>query len=286
MGFRVATWNINSIRSRVDRVVALLERHDIDVLLLQETKCPPDAFPFEAFFERGYDVAHNGVNQWNGVAIVSRVGIDHDSVRMSFAGQPGFAKDPAAEQSLEPRAVFAQCGGVDCWSLYVPNGRSLKDRHFDYKIAWLKAFAEQVPSSGLTVVGGDFNVAPLDEDVWDIAYFSGSTHVSETERAALDLFDDAGLVEVTRPLTGPGFTYWDYTQGRFAKNEGMRIDFQFASPDLASRARAALIDVEERSAERTSDHAPVVVDYDLEPSREWMLAPEDCPQREQEDCAS
>ena len=258
---RIVNWNVNSARTRVDRMTDFLQRHDVDVLAVQETKCTDAQFPYLAFEALGYEVAHYGLNQWNGVAIISRVGID--DVRTSFPGQPGFAKDPSAPQDVEARAIGALCGGVDIWSLYVPNGREIADRHYDYKLRWLYALGNYA-STRLDVPAvflGDYNIAPRDEDVWDMAFFEGKTHVTEPERAAFDDLLDLGLNETTRQFTEGGYTYWDYKSGRFGKNEGMRIDFQLATPLLTPIG--GFIDVEERSTKGASDHAPVVVDYEV-----------------------
>ena len=256
---RIANWNVNSVRTRVDRMAAALTRLDIDVLLVQETKCKDTQFPFDAF--PGYEIAHHGLNQWNGVAILSRVGLA--DIRTSFPYQPGFAKDPKKPQNLEARAISADCGGVRVWSLYVPNGRAIADRHYDYKLRWLDALARHVedqagdPNQPL-VLGGDFNIAPTDANVWDITAFIDHTHVTEAERQAF-----AGLIEAGLTVTSPtrGYSYWDYKAGRFPKNEGMLIDFQLAR---GLHATGSFIDVAERSGAGASDHAPVVVDYDYD----------------------
>ncbi len=269
---RIATWNVNSVRSRASRIVDTLKRHDIDVLAMQETKTRDESFPYDAFAEEGYECAHVGYNQWNGVAICSRVGLS--DVAEGFPGQPGFAKDPAAEQRVEARAVGATCGGVRLWSLYVPNGREVTDRHYAYKLSWLWRLGDYVagelrrePGQRLAIMG-DFNVAPRDEDAWNIEFFAGKTHATEPERAAFEeLGEEAGLNEVSRQFTKKErFTYWDYQDLRFPRNEGVRIDFQLASPTLAKEATAGFVDVEERAAKGASDHAPVVVDYDLPPN--------------------
>jgi exodeoxyribonuclease-3 len=266
---KIATWNVNSLRARADRVEAFLQRSDVDVLALQETKCKDDNFPWDLFENSGYEVAHYGLNQWNGVAIASRVGL-HD-VERTFPGQPTFGKgDKEPEQ--EARAIGATCGGVRVWSLYVPNGRSLGDPHMPYKIEWLDVLRAQAtgwlqadPEAQVALVG-DWNIAPRDEDVWDIEMFlrEGYTHVSEPERQAFRAFEEAGYSDVVRPLhPGPGvYTYWDYTQLRFPKKEGMRIDFVLASPALAGRVTGAQIDREERKGKGASDHAPVIVELD------------------------
>lgn len=261
---RIATWNINSVRTRIDRVTDFLARHDIDVLTLQETKTTDKNFPYDAFHTAGYDVAHHGLSQWNGVAIASRVGLDN--IRTHFPGQPGFHKDPTQPQNQEARALGVTCDGVDIWSLYVPNGREIADPHYEYKLRWLDALANHVADELHTtpekqlILTGDFNIAPRDEDVWDMAYFEGKTHVTDPERVAFESFLDAGLTEVTRDFTPGQYTYWDYQQLRFQRRQGMRIDFQLASKSV--RATAAHIDTEERSTKGASDHAPVIVDYE------------------------
>jgi exodeoxyribonuclease-3 len=264
---RLATWNVNSIRARADRVLAWLERSDVDVLALQETKCRDDQFPHLAFQAIGYQVEHVGFSQWNGVAVASRVGLD--DVEIGFPGMPGWGEPVAAEA----RALGATCGGVRVWSLYVPNGRTLDDPHLGYKLDWLARlreagleWLEKDPQAQIALVG-DWNIAPRDEDVWDIAKFATSTHVSPPERAAFQAVVDAGFADVVRPhAPGPGvFTYWDYTQLRFPRREGMRIDFVLASPALAARVTGAVIDREERKGKGASDHAPVVVELNPSP---------------------
>lgn len=255
---RIATWNINSVRTRVDRVRAFLERSDVDVLCLQETKCTDQQFP--DFTDLGYEQAHVGFHAFNGVAILSRVGLT--DVRTSF-GQPGFDKDWTAPQPLEARSIGANCGGVEVWSLYVPNGREISDPHYTYKLAWLEALAgystaqaTNSDSSPLVVVG-DFNIAPRDADVWDTAYFQGKTHVTPRERAALEALKATGLQEATE-LVQDQFTYWDYQALRFQKGEGIRIDLQYCR---GLEPVAARVDVAERKGKGASDHAPVIVDY-------------------------
>ncbi|WP_349829319.1 exodeoxyribonuclease III [Brevibacterium litoralis] len=262
---RIATWNVNSIRARKDRIGAWLDRSDADVLAIQELKCKDAQFPTEVFSERGYEVAFHGLNQWNGVAIASRVGLEDPQI--GFPGMPGFG-DPIAP---EARAISAVCGGVEVHSLYVPNGRELDHPHYAYKLAWLEALRNVVAETlsadpaKKVVLCGDFNVAPQDDDVWDMAAFEGLTHVSDAERRAFQDLQDAGLTEVTRQFTpGPGvYTFWDYQKLRFPKKEGMRIDFQLASESLAATATAGFIDREERKGKGASDHAPVVVDFEV-----------------------
>lgn len=261
---RIATWNVNSVRTRIDRVLGVLERHDLDVLLLQETKCKDDQFPTLELFARGYELAHHGLNQWNGVAIISRVGLD--DVTIGFPSMPGFG-DPVA---AEARAIGAICGGVRVWSLYIPNGREIDHPHYHYKLDWLEqlradasGWLAQDPQAQI-LLAGDWNIAPTDDDVWDVAFFEGKTHVTPPEREAFQGIVDAGFADVVRPFTpGPGvYTYWDYTQLRFPKKQGMRIDFALASPALAARVTDAMIDREERKGKGASDHAPVVVTFD------------------------
>jgi exodeoxyribonuclease-3 len=286
---RLATWNVNSIRTRADRAVAFLDRWDIDVLAIQETKCRDDQFPVLAFEAAGYEVAHTGFSQWNGVAIISRVGLD--DVTVGFEGQPGFGKDGAPPE-VEARALGATCGGgsgdggsgVRVWSLYVPNGRTLDDPHYRYKLDWLAALRVQAagwlatdPAAHVALVG-DWNVAPLDTDVWDMTPFAGATHVSDPERAAFAAFGDspddagspgAGFREVTREHLPAEhtYTYWDYTMLAFPKNFGMRIDFAWCSPALANRVTAVTIDRDERKGKGASDHVPVILDVGAEPGQ-------------------
>ena len=256
---RLATWNVNSLRSRIDRVEAFLERHDVDVLALQETKAREDQLPLMGLQSMGYDVAAAGTNQWNGVAILSRVGLD--DVEVGFPGQPGWG-DPSVS---EARAIGATCGGVRVWSLYVPNGRKPDDPHYVYKLDWLARLRESargwldVP----TALVGDWNICPTDDDVFDPAQFRTSTHVTPPERAAFQAFLDDGYAEVTR-AHAPGYTYWDYYRQRFERDRGLKIDFVLASPALAARVSGAFVDREERDpagfAGAPSDHAPVIVD--------------------------
>jgi exodeoxyribonuclease-3 len=266
---RLASWNVNSVRIRLDRIANWLERNDVDVLAIQETKIDDARFPAMPLAALGYDVATHGVSQWNGVALLSRVGLD--DVRRGFAGQPGWG-DPEVP---EARAIGAVCGGVRVWSLYIPNGRAIGDPHFDYKLRFLAALRAYgidelaADPDARIALCGDFNIAPTDEDVWDPAYFAHSTHVTPQERAAFQSLVDTGFADVVRPFTpGPGvYTYWDYQQLRFPRREGMRIDFVLGSPGLAAAVTHAFIDREERKGKGPSDHAPVVVDLDPEALR-------------------
>ncbi len=257
---RIATWNVNSIRMRAGRVVDWLERSQTDVLAMQEIKCKPDQFPYEPFEKAGYQVTLHGLNQWNGVAFAHR--ISAEDVQIGFSGMPGFGKDLAEEA----RAIGATFDGVRLWSLYVPNGRTLDDPHYSYKLEWLDALAQNVAEwqehegDVPLALMGDFNIAPLDTDVWDIDFFTGATHVSAPERQAFEAFEQIGLTDVVRPLVPEGYTYWDYQQLRFPKNEGMRIDFILGNEPFAEQVSKAVIDRNERKGEGPSDHVPVVVD--------------------------
>lgn len=261
---RIATWNINSIRARIDRLTAWLARSDVDVLAIQETKIPDEKFPAARLAELGYEVAHHGTNQWNGVAVLSRVGIG--DVQVGIPHLPSWG-DPAV---TEARSISALCGGIRMWSIYVPNGRAVGDPHYDYKLQWLAAVnhyaAEQLAHQPQAQIAfcGDFNIAPTDDDIWSIEHYRNSTHVTAPERQAFSALVDAGFADVVRPFTpGPGvYTYWDYTQLAFPKRRGMRIDFALASPALAGRVIGASIDREERKGKLPSDHAPVIVELE------------------------
>lgn len=266
---RLATWNINSIRTRVGRAVDFAVREDIDVLALQEIKCKPEQFPYRPFEEAGYHVEAHGLSQWNGVAIVSREPIT--DVETAFAGMPGFAKGhDGPDAPLEARALGATVGGVRVWSLYVPNGRALGDPHLTYKLHWLDALREATtaqtaarPDLPLALVG-DFNIIPFDDDNGDPDIVIGrSTHVSPEERAAFFALESAGVHDVVRPLVPSGYTYWDYQRLKFPRDEGVRIDFILGSKPLAEAVTGASIHRDERKGAQPSDHVPVVVDLDL-----------------------
>ena len=256
---RLATWNVNSVRSRLDRLEGWLERIGPDVVALQETKCGPRDFPTARLERLGYAVAHHGTGGQAGVAVLSRVGLEDVTV-----GLPGA---PSWQGKLEPRAIGATCDGVRVWSFYVPNGRRLTHPHLAYKLAWLAAARDAAagwlaedPDAPIALCG-DWNVAPQDEDVWSTAYWSTRTHFSPPERAAFGAVVDTGFTDVVRPhVPGPaGYTFWEYLHERFAKRQGMRIDFVLGSPALAARVQGAAVDVGERAATGSSDHAPVVV---------------------------
>jgi exodeoxyribonuclease III len=247
------------------------------VLCLQETKCPDGAFPSQVAIERGYQVAAHGEGRWNGVAILSRVGLAE--VSRGFPGQPGYAApiedevpalieiDPVPV--VESRAIGATCGPLRLWSVYVPNGRTPDSPHYAYKLAWLaalrEALAAEVAAGRPLLLAGDFNVAPTDADVWDPAVFAGSTHVTEPERRALGELRALGLTDVPpRAMKyGTPYTYWDYRAGMFQNNKGMRIDLVYASQRAAAAVTDAYVDRDARKGKGPSDHAPVVVDLDL-----------------------
>lgn len=252
---RIATWNVNSVRTRAERIIAFLDRQQVDVLAMQETKAADAKFPYDAFRDAGYEVAHVGYNQWNGVAIASRVGLS--DVRDHFERQPSFAKK--GEPVREARAVGANCGGVEVWSLYVPNGREIGDPHYDYKLQFLYSLQDTVRPGELQVLTGDFNIAPRDENVWDIDWFDGKTHVTEPERAAFQMLCETGLRQLEHEEL---YSFWDYKSARFQRNEGMLIDFQLATAPLAALATRVWVDVDERRGTGASDHAPVIAEYD------------------------
>jgi exodeoxyribonuclease-3 len=225
---------------------------------MQEIKCKPDQFPYKAFEDAGYQITMHGLNQWNGVAFASK--IPAEDVEIGFSGVPEF------KDVQEARAIAATFDGIRLWSLYVPNGRTLDDPHFPYKLEWLDRLAavtaetlENEPDQPLALMG-DFNIAPLDTDVWDINFFAGSTHVTPEERQAFEAFEQIGLQDVVRPLIPEGYTYWDYQQLRFPRNEGMRIDFILGSESFAEKVKSASIERDERKGEGPSDHVPVVVE--------------------------
>ena len=257
---RIATWNVNSLKARLGRVEAWLAECEPDVLCLQETKLADSQLPALAFQALGYDAVHHGEGRWNGVAIVSRVGIE--------APASGFA--PGDEiVGDEARIVSATCGGVRVASVYVPNGRSLDDPQYAYKLEWLRRLRTHLDAacdpSADVVVCGDFNIAPTDLDVWDASAVHGATHVSDAERAALADIESWGLVDVfRRHHDAPGlYSWWDYRAGHFHKHFGMRIDLMLASASLAERSQWALIDRNARKGQQPSDHAPLVVDFAL-----------------------
>lgn len=261
---RIASWNVNSLKARLPRVEEWLGRMAPDVVCLQETKLADAAFPALTFEAMGYSCAHHGEGRWNGVAILSRVGLD--DVGIDFAD--------GREPDGEARAIWATCGGVRVASVYVPNGREVGHDHYHYKLDWLgrlRAHLDQncAPES-LVAILGDFNIAPEDDDVWDRKAFEGATHVTEPERQALAAVAEWGLTDTFRHLypDNPGlFTYYDYTAGRFHKRQGIRIDLIMASAPLIAVASGALVDRNGRKAwdgNKPSDHVPIYADFDFE----------------------
>jgi exodeoxyribonuclease-3 len=258
---RIATWNVNSVVARLPRVLEWLGVVEPDVLCLQELKTAdvPDQFG-----ELGYDVAMHSTGRWNGVAILSRVGLT--DVRPGLLDEPGYLPDDALVDVTEPRAVGATCGGVRIWSVYVPNGRDPQHAHYQYKLQWLAALratvAAELAAQPRLAVLGDFNIAPTDSDVWDRRAFDGLTHVTEPERAQLAALRELGLRDVVpRALKyDTPYTYWDYRAGMFHRTEGMRIDLVYASPPVAEAVVDAYVDRNARKGKLPSDHAPVVVD--------------------------
>src|SRR4051812_33561549 len=259
---RVATWNVNSVKQRMPRLLDWLDERQPAVVCLQETKLADDAFTTllgAELVDRGYETALYGEQQWNGVALISKVGIE--DVVTGVAGAPGFPKP-------EARAVAATCGGIRIHSLYVPNGRVPNSDHYHYKLAWLKALTEVVAAGPADqIVCGDMNIAPTDADVFDPAAYVGQTHVTAPERQALADLQAVGLRDVVRDRwpNERVFTYWDYRAGMFPKDLGMRIDLALATDAVADRVRAAWVDRHARKGTGRSDHAPVIVDLDEAP---------------------
>ena len=258
---RLATWNVNSLNARLPRVEEWLTLAEPDVVCLQETKLANDAFPALTFEALGYQSVHHGHGQWNGVAILSRVGLEDADVDFADGG----------EADRDARLVWATCGGVRVASAYVPNGRSPDDDHYQYKLEWLGRLVDHLGQACTpdqpVVVAGDYNIAPEDRDVWDISAFEGATHVTEPERSRLAELADWGLIDVFRsryPDDDGLYSYWDYQAGRFHKREGMRIDLVLATRPLEAGLGRVLVDRNARKGEKPSDHAPVVVEFDDE----------------------
>jgi exodeoxyribonuclease III len=263
---RIATWNVNSLPTRMPRMLAWLAATAPDVLVLQETKIPQDAFPYDELAAAGYESAHRGQGRWNGVAVLSRVGLA--DVETDLPDVPGF---PDPESTPEARYIAATCGGIRVAGVYVPNGRTPTDPHYAYKLGWLAALRAHVApladGADPFVVMGDFNVAPHDDDVWDMAAFADATHVTAPERAAVEALLATGLHDVVPTISkGPHpYTFWDYRAGMFHKAMGMRIDLVLANDGLAERITGAWVDREARKLGKAgtpppSDHAPVVID--------------------------
>jgi exodeoxyribonuclease III len=259
---RIATWNVNSVKQRVPRLLPWLDERHPDVACLQETKLADDAFTAllgTELADRGYEVALHGEPAWNGVAILSRAGLD--DVVPGIAGGPGFPRQ-------EARAVAATCGGIRVISVYVPNGRVPESEHYQYKLAWLAALKEMIATGPeATIVLGDMNIAPTDDDVFDPDAYIGQTHVTAPERAALAELQSLGLHDVVRERwpNERVFTYWDYRAGMFHQDLGMRIDLALASGSVADRVKAAWVDRHARKGKGPSDHAPLIIDLDEAP---------------------
>ena len=267
---RIATWNVNSLRARLDKVTWWLERARPDVLLMQETKLADAEAPVATFRDLGYELAHHGEGRWNGVAIASRAPIV--DVVMNF-GEPLPAPRTTDvgddEPMAEARMIAATCGGVRIVSVYAPNGRIVDSPFYHAKLAWYERLARWLGDAGdpkaPLAIGGDFNVAPTDADVWDPAACHGGTHVSPPERAAFDKLCAWGLIDAYRlHHAEPGrYTWWDYRAGNFHKNFGMRIDHLLVTAPLAPRVVWSEIDREARKGKPVpSDHAPLVIDVD------------------------
>jgi exodeoxyribonuclease-3 len=256
---RVATWNVNSLKQRLPRLLPWLDERRPDVACLQETKLADDAFAEllgDELSRRGYEVAMHGEPTWNGVAILSRVGLD-DVVR-GVPNAPGFPHP-------EARAVSATCDGIRIVSVYVPNGRIPGSEHYKYKLEWLAALRDMVAADpDATIVCGDMNIAPTDEDVFDPAAYVGHTHVTPEERAALSELEALGLHDVVREHWPHErvFTYWDYRAGMFHQDLGMRIDLVLTGASVAARVKATWVDRQARKGSGPSDHAPVIIDLD------------------------
>jgi exodeoxyribonuclease-3 len=259
---RIATWNVNSVKQRVPRLLPWLDERQADVVCLQETKLTDDQFLDllgKELDSRGYEVAAHGEPRWNGVAILSRVGLD--DVIPGLEDAPGFPQP-------EARAVAATCGGVRVHSVYVPNGREPDSDHYRYKLAWLAALEETARKAPeAAIVCGDMNIAPTDADVFDPAAYVGQTHVTGPERAALASLEATGLHDVVRERWPDRrvFTYWDYRAGMFHQDLGMRIDLVLATQPVAGRVKAAWVDRQARKGTGPSDHAPVIIDLDDAP---------------------
>jgi exodeoxyribonuclease-3 len=267
---RIATWNVNSLKARLDRVVLWLERARPDVLLMQETKLGDADAPADVFDRAGYTLAHHGEGRWNGVAIASRAGVADVVTNFGAPLRPARTEEPGDDEPFaEARMIAASCGGVRVVSLYAPNGRSVGSVFYQAKLAWFdrlaRWLAEAADPRAPLVLGGDFNVAPADADVWDAEACHGGTHVSEPERAAFARLLGWGLVDIyRRQHSEPGrYSWWDYRAGNFYKNIGMRIDHLLVSAPLADRVVWSEIDRETRKGKPLpSDHTPVVIDID------------------------
>lgn len=254
---RVATWNVNSLNARMLRFISWVEETSPDVICIQETKMKQEMFPHLELEAMGYESVHFGQGQWNGVAIISRVGIEKPIIGIEGDGGG----------SEEARAITATCGGVGIVNVYVPNGRALENDHYKYKLDWLSKLRRHLDlefnAAHDVIVAGDFNIAPRDLDVWSSTAFVGSTHVSKPERDALERLREWGLVDSLREFYGDGgiYSWWDHRGGAFHKRQGLRIDYLLVSESIRSRLQWAIIDRNARKGEKPSDHAPVVIEF-------------------------
>lgn len=264
---RIATWNVNSLKVRLERVQDWLLYTQPDVLCLQETKIADKDFPFLSFLEMGYESVHHGTGRYNGVAILSRVGLK--DVQVGFPSHIINDDDEYKTSIQECRIISANCAGIEVSSIYVPNGRSISSQHYQAKLAWLKTLHDYINDSfsaqDQIAICGDFNIAPQDKDVWDPALFIGATHVSEPERQALQNLQNWGLHDGFRKCYSQEnlFSWWDYRAGNFHKHHGMRIDLILLSNNLIEKVNFSLIDRNQRKGKLPSDHAPVFVDIQL-----------------------
>jgi exodeoxyribonuclease-3 len=259
---RFITYNVNSLSTRLSRVIALLDEHEPDVVCLQETKCAPEAFPHAAFDDAGYVAADHSGGRWAGVAVLARADHGVSDVVRGLTGEP---------DGDEARWVEATVAGVRVVSTYVPNGRALDSPMFATKLRFLevmRARAERL-AAGPAVIAGDVNVCPGDLDVWDVSKVHGATHVTPDEREGLQAVLDAGFVDAFRSLhpDRSGFTWWDYRAGHFHKGYGLRIDLVMLSSHLSAGLRASEVERAYRkptkvAGTKPSDHAPLLVDVD------------------------
>ncbi len=257
---RIASWNVDSIRARLHLVLDWMDRHEPDVVCLQETKVAQRRFPRVDLEQRGYDLAVTESDGSGGVAMLSRVGLENVVI-----GIPG-----AVAPLNQPRSISARCGGLRIHTLYGPNGRKVGTQHHAIKLAWLSLFRTWVDLDGMqaaapTVVIGDFNVAPADVDIWEPSRYRKRNLTSPPERAAFEAFLDLGLVDVVRRCnpTEPAFTWWNRRSDFYETDRGWRLDHALVDAVTADRVRAAWVDRDERAKEGSSDHAPVVLDLDL-----------------------
>jgi len=253
---RIATWNVNSLNARIERVDEWLDYASPDVLLLQETKMAQDQFPYDHYSQQGYESVHLGEGRWNGVAILSKVGLEESFV--------GFAD--GGEEDPEARIISAMCAGVRVSSVYVPNGREVDHDHYRYKLSWMARLTDHLEATcdpgDPVIVGGDYNICPDDRDVWDPDNQTPRTHVTQNERDAISALEAWGLVDVFREFYDDDglFSWWDYRDGAFHKKMGLRIDLLMASRSIADRATFCLVDRTARKGKKPSDHAPVFID--------------------------